>query len=704
MAEQTPLYLDPDAPLDDRVEDLLSRMTFEEKVSQMTHKAKPVERLGIPEYNWWNEALHGVARAGRATVFPQAIGMAASWNTGLMRRVADAIGDEGRAKHHQALRQGNRSQYFGLTFWSPNINIFRDPRWGRGHETYGECPYLTGRMGIAFVRGLQGDDPHYLKTAACAKHYAVHSGPEEDRHHFDARVSPRDLWETYLPAFRDLVEEAKVESVMGAYNRTNGEVCCGSPTLLGEILRGMWGFDGHVVSDCWAVLDFHKHHQVTADEPESAALAVNNGCDVNCGCTFPALLVARDRGIVSEEAVTASARRLLRTRFKLGMFDPPERVPYAQTPPEVVGCKMHRRINRQMARESVVLLKNEQETLPLRTDLNNVLVVGPTAQSPVPLRANYFGHGDRLTTIWEGIVGKLSAGTQVHYRQGCPLTGDGGGDFANLTKRASHADVVIACMGLTTELEGEEGAAVDSDAGGDRRHIGLPGRQEELLKALHASGTPVVLVLTGGSALAVNWAQENLPAILMAWYPGQEGGEAVADVLFGEYNPAGRLPVTFPKSLEQVPDFRDYAMAGRTYRFMDAEPLYRFGYGLSYTRFEYSDPRLAPAGIAPDGSVAVSVEVANVGPRAGDEVVQCYLSAVEASVPAPRCQLAGFRRLHLPPGGRETVAFRIDPDQLAVYDDDGAPRVEPGTYRISLGGGQPDDPAAGAVTAELTVT
>ena len=705
MPEQptSPKYLDPDLPVEERVEDLVSQMTLKEKVSQMVHGAVAVPRLGIPEYNWWNECLHGVGRAGMATVFPQAIGMAASFNEDLMHRVATAISDEARAKHHQALRQGNRAQYFGLTFWSPNINIFRDPRWGRGHETYGEDPYLTGRMGVAFIKGLQGDDPKYLKLIGTAKHYAVHSGPEQDRHHFDAVVSGRDLYETYLPAFKACVQEAKAMSIMGAYNRTNGEPCCASNTMLQNILREEWGFEGHVVSDCGAIRDIHENHKVTNSPAESAALAVKNGCDLNCGEVFHALMEAVEEGLIGEDKIDLSLKRLLEARFRLGMFDPPERVPYAQIPPEVVNGEKHRGLALQMARESIVLLKNEGDLLPLRKDLNEILVVGPNANDMDALLGNYNGFPADYVTPLEGILRKVSAGTNVQFRQGCHLFRSGIEDAEWALKLARTADVVIAVMGLSSALEGEEGDAAYSDAGGDRVKLELPDVQQDFLKRLHETGKPVVLVLMSGSAVAINWASQNLPAIIDAWYPGEQGGNALADVLFGDYSPAGRLPVTFVKSLDQLPDFDDYNLKGHTYRFMEEEPLYRFGHGLSYTSFAYSNLQIEPATIEPGESVTVTVEVENTGGRAGGEVVQLYLRDVAASVPVPRHHLEGVRRIHLESGEKEVVSFALAAEQFVVYDDDGRPFVEPGEFAISIGGGQPDGPAGNALTAMLTV-
>jgi beta-glucosidase len=706
MAEQSEMkFRNPDLPEDERIDDLVSRLTLEEKAAQMVHNAAAVERLGIPEYNWWTECLHGVARAGQATVFPQAIALAATFDTDLMHRLADAIADEVRAKHHQAARQGNRMQYFGLTCWSPNINIFRDPRWGRGQETYGEDPHLTARMGVAFCKGLQGSHPRYFKTIATPKHFAVHSGPEPKRHSFNARVSQRDLHETYLPAFKACVREAGAFSVMGAYSRTNDEPCCASKALLVDILREAWGFEGYVVSDCGAIRHIHDHHKVTSSPTESVALALTNGCDLNCGSVYPMLVRAVKKGLLSEEQVDACLRRVLRARFRLGMFDPPEQVPYAKTPPEAVECDAHRRLAREAARKSIVLLKNQDDLLPLRRDLAKIAVVGPTAYNLRMQHANYYGYSAYMTTILEGILAKATPGTQVDYAPLCSLTGQQPIDEHKLGMLTRDADVVIAAMGFTAEIEGESGLVdpeAQSEGGGDRLNITVPGRQRELLEKLVATGKPVVLVVTSGSPVDLSWEAENVNAIVMAWYPGQ-AGDAVADVLFGDVNPAGRLPVTVVKSMDQLPDFEDYAMAGRTYRFMDAEPLYRFGYGLSYTSFAYSDIRLSGEEIGRGDSVVVTARVTNTGVRAGEEVVQLYVRDVEASVPVPLRHLEGFQRVRLAPGETKTVSFTLTPEQLSAYDDDGQPFVEPGEFQVSVGGGQPDDPAAGAVTATLTV-
>lgn len=703
MSEQ-PAYKNTDLSLNERVNDLINRMTIGEKIGQLCNQAPAIPRLDIPEYDYWNECLHGVGRAGRATVFPQAIGMAASFDEDLLHEVATAISDEARAKHHQALEQDNHRRYFGLTYWTPNINIFRDPRWGRGQETYGEDPYLAGRMGVAFVRGLQGDDPNYLKLVATPKHYAVHSGKESERHHFNARVSQRDLRETYLPHFKKCVQEGNARSIMGAYNRTNGEPCCGSPTLLQDILRDEWGFEGYVVSDCGAIADFHKHHKVTDSPAESAAMALKNGCDLNCGNTFQATLDALQENLIDEQQVDRALRRVMRERFRLGMFDPPEEVPYASISPDVVGCEDHARLSRQMARESIVLLKNEDDLLPLDDELDHVLIVGPNTDSTETLLANYNGYPPGYTTPLEGILSRVEAGTNVGPAKGCELRGDSRDEFEGVVNAAKHADVVIACMGQSPRMEGEENDTDLSDEEGDRTTLELPGVQEELLQELHATGTPVILVLMTGSAVAINWEQENLPAILNAWYPGQEGGHAIADVIFGDYNPSGRLPVTFPRSVDQLPPFRDYDMDGHTYRFMEEEPLYRFGYGLSFTTFEYSDIELSEDTISTDGRVAVSAVIENTGDRVGEEVAQLYVRDVDASVPVPNLHLEGIQRIQLAPGQRKTVAFSVTSDQLAAYDSDGQPFVEPGQFEFSIGGGQPQDPSSGAISTTLEVT
>jgi beta-glucosidase len=690
-AADAPRFRDPSLSPAERASDLIARMTVEEKVSQMVHDAFAIPRLGIPAYNWWNECLHGVGRAGIATVFPQAIGLAATFNEGLMFRVATAISDEARAKHHASLSpDGGSMWYYGLTYWSPNINIFRDPRWGRGQETYGEDPYLTARMGVAFVKGLQGDDPKYLKLVATPKHYAVHSGPEKDRHGFDARVSQRDLRETYLAAFKATVQEAGAMSIMSAYNRTNGEVCSGSKTLLQDILRDEWGFVGYVVSDCGAIDDVYTHHGAADSAEGAAALCVNNGCDLNCGCTYMALAKAIAEGLISQEVVDGALQRLFEARFRLGMFDPPEMVPYAQIPIEVNDCPEHRQLALQAARESIVLLKNES-VLPLASSVRNIAVIGPNADEVEPLLGNYNGTPSSAVTPLAGIRARAGAGVMVAHVRGCELTGDSRDGFAEALAAAAGADVVVMLLGLSTQLEGEEGEVGLLDPSGDRRDIGLPGLQEDLLREVAAVGRPVILVLQSGSALSVNWAAENVAAILSTWYGGEEAGTALAEVLFGDYSPAGRLPVTFYKSLAQVPPFEDYNMAGRTYRFMEDAPLYGFGFGLSYTRFAYSDLAIASPRPEDGPMVEITATVTNVGECAGDEVVQLYVTDEEASVPVPLRQLQGFRRIHLQPGESVQVTFKLMPAQMACYTDAGKTVIEPGRFAFSIGGSQPQD-------------
>lgn len=833
--ESLPPYKNPSLSVDERVNDLVSRMTLEEKVSQMLNSAAAVERLDIPKYDWWGECLHGVARAGLATVFPQAIGLAATWDTELMLGVATAISDEARAKHHEFVRRGKRSIYQGLTFWSPNINIFRDPRWGRGMETYGEDPCLTGRMGVAFVRGLQGDEPQYLKVVSTPKHFAVHSGPEPDRHTFDAQTDERDFRETYLPHFQACVEEANAFSVMCAYNRYMGEACCGSVRLLTKILRDEWGFEGYVVSDCDAIMDIHKDHKVVATSAEAAALGVKSGCDLNCGSEYKSLLEAVQKGLITEEEVDISVKRLFRARFKLGMFDPPEMVPYAKIKYSVVDSKKHRNLALEAARESIVLLKNEKNTLPIKKDLSTVAVIGPNADDVEVLLGNYNGTPSNPMTPLQGIQDKVSKKTRVLYALGCewaenlahfePIpssalyVSDGGekknglkGEYFNnrdfsgepvfsrvdekidfnwwdgapgkdfdddnfgvrwtgelvppvsgkyalgaeglngfrvylddnllvqfnsrhhpfkvyetveleagkpyklkveffessgdacirllwsvpgrdyekeAVEAAKQADAVIMVMGLSPRLEGEEmRVEVEGFEGGDRLTLDLPQIQENLVKTIQSLGKPIVLVLLSGSALAVNWADENIPAIIEAWYPGQAAGQAIADVLFGDYSPAGRLPVTFYKSVDQLPPFKDYSMKGHTYRYFEGEPLYPFGFGLSYTEFKYSN-LVIPNTLNQGEDVAISVDVRNAGKIAGGEVVELYLTDVEASAPVPIRSLKGLERIHLNPGEKRTVRFVLKPKDLSIIDQNLERVVEPGLFEVSVGGKQP---------------
>lgn len=694
-------YLDSSLSFRERAEDLVSRMNLEEKVGQMLFNAPAIPRLGIPFYNWWNEALHGVARAGVATMFPQAIGLAATFDEAFLEKIADVISTEGRAKHHEYARKGDFGIYKGLTFWSPNINIFRDPRWGRGHETYGEDPYLTARLGVGFIRGLQGDHPKYLKTAACAKHFAVHSGPEAERHSFNAVVSEKDLRETYLPAFRAAVTEAKVEAVMGAYNRTNDEPCCGSKKLLLDILRGQWHFDGHVTSDCWAIQDFHLHHQVTSTAPESVALAVNNGCDLNCGNLFGNLLISIQEGLITEETITEAVTRLMTTRMRLGMFDAPEQVPYASIPYEVNDCGEHRALALDAARRSVVLLRNDG-FLPLSGDkVRTLAVVGPNADSRRALMGNYYGTASRYVTVLEGIREVAGDDVDILYSEGCPIVLEHAEGVARMLAEApdrlseavsvmERADAIVLVLGLDETLEGEEGDTSNYSASGDKRDLEFPGLQPKLLKLALETGKPVVVVNMTGSAMNLSEADARAAAVLQAWYPGAEGGLAIAEVLFGLTNPSGRLPVTFYRSTDDLPDFHDYAMKNRTYRYFQGDPLYPFGFGLGYSRYAFSDAVVDAETVQAGESVVVRARIRNAGTVAGICTAQAYLADLEASVETPRWNLAGMMPVALEPGAETEVSFRLDARQMAVVTDEGRHVVEPGRFRVYVGDTQPD--------------
>jgi len=855
VSQQTEVWKDPRAAMEKRAGDLLSRMTLEEKVSQMMNDSPAIPRLSIPAYNWWNESLHGVARAGLATVFPQAIGLAAMWDTDQMFRVATAISDEARAKYNEDIRRGKHNIYQGLTFWTPNINLFRDPRWGRGMETYGEDPFLTGRLAVAFIKGMQGDDPKYLKTVATAKHFAVHSGPEPSRHSFDAVVDERDLRETYLPHFEAAIREGGAYSVMCAYNSVDGQPACANTRLLSDILRKEWGFQGYVVSDCGAIGDIYLNHRFSPNANEGVAKAIKAGTDLNCGIEYGNLLSAVHAGLLKESEIDQSLKRLLLARFKLGMFDPPAMVKYAQIPYSENDSPAHRALAVETARKSIVLLKNQNHLLPLAKTIKTIAVIGPNADDAKTQLGNYNGIPAAPVTILEGIRRKVSSGTRVIYARGsdvaanmpafetipasalfttagsnrrtglnaeyfntanfdgkahrpaeltypnsgsmvgaipanpkplftrvdpnidfhwgdgspradmndddfgvrwtgylsAPVTGtyqlgaigmnawelslDGKQiartnsihgynyeyapvelqagklykialdyhEFVNdagiqlvwspprtakpideAIAAAKQADVVVIVLGLSPRLEGEEmKVPVEGFSGGDRLTLDLPAVQQELLERITAVGKPLVLVLMNGSAVAINWAHDHVPAIVEGWYPGQAGGTALADVLFGDYNPAGRLPVTFYKSVDQLPAFTDYSMKNRTYRYFTGQPLYPFGYGLSYTSFAYRNLRIVAG-----GDVKVSVEVENTGARDGDEVVQLYASA-------PRPALAGFRRIALKAKQRKTVEFTLLPAQLR-----GA-----GSYEISAGGGQPGfgDPATAVVSRSFRV-
>ncbi len=834
----TPAYLNPELPVDQRVDDLVSRMTLEEKASQVVHQAAAIPRLKVPAYNWWTEALHGVA-SGTATVFPEPIGLGATFDAPLIHEMAIAIGTEARAKHHEDIRKGNFTGV-GLDFWAPNINIFRDPRWGRGQETYGEDPFLTARMGVAFVTGMQGDDPKYYRVISTPKHYAVHSGPEPTRHKIDVPVSRHDEEDTYLPAFRATVTEAKAASVMCAYNRINGEPACANTFLLEDQLRTAWKFEGYVVSDCGAVQDIQAGHHFVPTLPEAAAAAIKHSMDLECsGADYSHYVAAVKNGFLKESELDVAVKRLMRARMQLGMFDPPATVKYAQTPFRENDTEAHRQLALKTARESMVLLKNDG-ILPLKS-AKKIAVIGPLADSPSVLLGNYNGIPSRSTTVLHGIrkqfpgasvtfapgTAFLRGGKPVptaalatpdgkpglkaeYFRgvelQGAPVvtrvdssidfdfngeapapglgkedfsirwtgsltpdqsgtyqlgfTGDdgyrvwldgkllvedwtthgastknadvplekghkyalkmeyfqgGGGAVAKFVwtppaeaplphalATTKNADLVIAVVGINSDLEGEESSVdIPGFKGGDRTSIDLPQEEEDLLKAVKAQGKPLVVVLMNGSALAVNWANENANAILEAWYPGEEGGTAVAETLAGKNNPAGRLPVTFYKSTEQLPAFEDYAMKNRTYRYFDGQPLYPFGYGLSYSQFAYSDLKLSTLTLKAGDVLTVDAEVRNASKRDGDEVAQLYL--VYSSLPgAPLRALRGFTRVHLAAGATQQVRFTLDPRDLSIVDESGTRVIAPGSYRLTVGGGQPGT-AAGETETTFTI-
>ncbi|HLU06530.1 MAG TPA: glycoside hydrolase family 3 C-terminal domain-containing protein [Woeseiaceae bacterium] len=861
-SDAEPIWRDLDRSFEERAADLVSRMTLEEKVGQMMNNAPAIPHLDVPAYEWWNEALHGVARAGAATVFPQAIGLAATFDPDLMFKIATVISDEARAKHHEFAARGMRNRYQGLTFWSPNINIFRDPRWGRGQETYGEDPWLTSQMGVAFVKGLQGDDPKYQKVDATAKHFAVHSGPEADRHHFDVHPGKRDFYDTYLPAFEALVRDGDVAAIMGAYNRVYGESASASELLLQDILRERWQFPGYVVSDCGAIEDIWKHHKIVETPEEAAALAVRNGGDLNCGRTYEALVDAKAQNLLTEEDINVALERLMLTRFRLGQFDPPEQVRWTQIPYSVNQAPEHDRLARRAAQASMVLLKNDG-LLPLSRDIGTLAVIGPTADEVMSLLGNYYGTPRDPVTVLQGIRNAVGRETTVIHSRGADLVegreepraapaigaeylrpsagagerglkgeyflgkdlegepvmtrtdsriafrwdrgaptddlvargelpveqalpGDGfsarwtgqlvppvsgryelhigandgfrlflydrllaenwgvtsrtrnasvdveleagraydlkleyfedGYDaevrlawrlpgarppFEEAMEAAEQADVVVFVGGLTGDVEGEEmDVNYPGFSGGDRTDLRLPSSQRRLLEALAETGKPIVLVMTAGSAMAIDWADEKLPSILMAWYPGQRGGDAVADVLFGDVNPAGRLPVTFYKENEKLPPFDDYSMDGRTYRYFSGEPLYPFGHGLSYTTFEYSGLEIDRAEAAAGDTLAVTLELANVGEHAGDEVVQLYLRPVNGDSARSLKELRGVKRVTLRPGERRSVTFEVLPSRDLRHFDVERDRyvTDPGSYEVQVGASSADIRLTGTFT------
>ena len=668
-----------------RARELVAKMTLEERASQLRYDAPAVPRLGLPSYNWWSEALHGVARAGTATVFPQAIGLAAMFDPDFIKEIADITATEGRAKYNETSALGDRDIYKGLTFWSPNVNIFRDPRWGRGHETYGEDPYLTSRLGVAFVRGLQGKGS-YLKAAACAKHFAVHSGPESLRHEFDAQVSDKDLRETYLPAFEALVREADVESVMGAYNRVNGEPACGSKTLLKDILREEWGFEGHIVSDCWAIKDFHENHHVTSTAPESAALALQSGCDLNCGNTYLHILAAFQEGLITQEEITTACERLMTTRILLGMMD--DDCPYDALNLLDVDTEEHAAAALKAARKSMTLLKNDG-ILPLDLrKLQTIAVIGPNADSQTALEGNYNGKSSRYVTFLEGIRQACDGKARVMYALGSQLFLDRDSSLVLPDNRISEAvaaakkaDVVILFVGLDATLEGEQSDVSNAFASGDKSDLELPAAQRRLMDAVLKTGKPVITVVAAGSALRV----EEGNAVLWAWYPGQAGGTALADILFGKVSPSGKLPVTLYRQTGDLPAFTDYAMNNRTYRYFQGEPLYPFGYGLSYTSFSLANAAFSNG--------AVEVDVENTGMMDGDEIVQIYVKNEHPDAPLNPV-LCAFKRVAVMAGEKRRVSLAIDGKAFTLVNDAGQRVSHHGAKVLYIGGSQPDKRSA----------
>lgn len=702
-------FQNPNLSIEQRVDDLLGRMTLEEKVYQMEHEAPAIERLGVPAYNWWNEALHGVARTSeKVTVFPQAIGMAASFDPAALCRMATVASSEGRAIFNTDRKEGRKAEiYRGLTYWTPNINIFRDPRWGRGQETYGEDPYLTGKMGVAMVRGLEGDDPEHLKAVACAKHYAVHSGPEHNRHSFNAEASKYDLWDTYLPAFKELVVEGKVHGVMCAYNRFEGKPCCGNDKLMMDILREQWRFTGYVTSDCWAVSDFISFHKTHPDAPSAVADAVINGTDLECGNLYRQLLKSVDNGQILERQMNKSLRRLFEIRFRLGMFDPAEMSPYGTIGRDVIECDAHKKEAYEMAQKSMTLLKNENNILPLNTKkIKRIAVVGPNADLDKVMLANYFGTPSVTVTALDGIRKKFEGKAEVIYIEGvghvAPL--EGGKTNSQIAAEARKADIIIFVGGITADYEGEAGDAGAGGyagfASGDRTTMILPPVQTDLMKALKKTGRPLIFVNMSGSVISMEWESENADAILQAWYGGQSGGDAIADVLTGDYNPAGRMPLTTYMSDKDLPDFEDYSMDNRTYRYFKGDVRYPFGYGLSYTTFKYDNIK-APKEITAGENLKVSAEVTNTGLRDGDEVIQLYISHKGRESKTPIRALKGFERVNIKKGETKTVEFTLTPLDLALVTENGNTIESAGDIEIYIGGGQPNYATSVGVASKI---
>lgn len=668
LMAQTPKYLNSKLPLEVRVQDLLKRMTLSEKASQINNSSPAIERLGIPAYNWWNEALHGVARAGLATSFPQPIGLAATFNSDAIYQMGVVISDDARAKYHQFIKLGKRGLYEGLTFYSPNINIFRDPRWGRGHETYGEDPYLTGTLGVAFVKGMQGNDPNYFKTICTAKHFAVHSGPEPTRHEFNAQPLKQDLWETYLPAFKMLAQKGKVYSFMCAYNKLYGEPCCSNPFLLSDILRKQWGFKGFIATDCGAVYDMFISHQSAKDSIEGMAKAIRAGVDNHCLGYPNAIIPAIEKGLLLEQELDTAVARVLRARFKLGMFDADSLNPYSSISPSVINCKEHQQFALEMARQSIVLLKNGNGVLPLSKKLKTIAVIGPNANDSIVPLGNYNGEPSHVITVLEGIRNVLSKDASILYEKGCNIV-DTTGYIRILDSKpamdiAQSADAIVFVGGISPRLEGEElRVNIDGFKGGDKTNLDLPKVQTALLKELKKLGKPLILVLMNGSALSINWENDNIEGIIEGWYGGEAAGQAIADVLFGDYNPAGRLPITFYKSIDDIPAFEDYSMKGKTYRYCKKEVLYPFGFGLNYSKFEYSNLKLS--GTELKDKIEIVVTIKNTGNVDADEVVQLYIHQQgQSSIK----ELKGYKRVHIKLGKSMRVEFELRKEDLLRYN------------------------------------
>jgi len=710
-ALETLPFRDTSLTLEERVKDLIARLTLEEKVQMMKHNAPAIPRLGIPAYNWWNEALHGVARTPeKVTVFPQAIGMAATFDTEALQKMGDITASEGRALFNEALKAGKGiAQYRGLTYWTPNINIFRDPRWGRGQETYGEDPFLTARMGSAIVRGLEGDHPYYLKAVACAKHYAVHSGPEHNRHSFDARPSLFDLWDTYLPAFRELVTKAKVHGVMCAYNRLEGQPCCGNDPLLVDILRNQWRFDGYVTSDCWAVSDFTGFHKTHANNTIAASDAMLAGTDLECGNLYHLLAEGVQKGLHSERDINVSLTRLFTILFKLGMFDPQDQVPYASIGREVIECDAHKQHAYRMAQESMVLLKNEKQLLPLKASkVKRIALIGPNADNGHTQLANYFGTPSEIITPYLSLKKRFGDKIKIDYYAGTEIVKklDNAPSFAQIAAEAKKADVIVFVSGISADYEGEAGDAGAGGyagfASGDRTTMSLPPVQIDLMKALKKTGRPLVVVNMSGSVINFDWESQNADAIIQAWYGGQAAGDAIVDVLFGQYNPAGRMPLTTYKSDDDLPPFESYSIENRTYRYFKGEVRYPFGYGLSYTTFAYDQMECA-AKVQTGKRIQVSATVSNTGKRDGDEVVQLYVAHPQnGNIRIPLCALKGFRRIHLKAGESRQVTFTLSPEDLALTDVKGNLIENAGEVELFIGGGQPRYATGSSTKLEIT--